>query len=79
MAGELIDDHVSVAQCKKAVDALMAHATKKQAEAEESSLLGSKEQFVWLQVAVKKMHPEHKLKPFKMYVVNRITFSALAH
>ena len=67
MAGDLIDDHVSLAQCKKAVDALLAHASKKQAEADESSLLGGKEQHVWLQVAVKKMHPEHKLKPFKMY------------
>ncbi|VDB90263.1 unnamed protein product [Peniophora sp. CBMAI 1063] len=68
MAGDLIDDHVSVAQCKKAVDALLAHASKKQAEQDESSLLGGKEQHVWLQVAVKKMHPEHKLKPFKIPV-----------
>ncbi|KZV70387.1 ribosomal protein L1 [Peniophora sp. CONT] len=69
MAGsDLIDERVSIKQCKKAVDALLAHASKKQAEAEESSLLGGKEQHIWLQVAVKKMHPEHKLKPFKIPV-----------
>ncbi|KAI0315590.1 ribosomal protein L1p/L10e family-domain-containing protein [Amylostereum chailletii] len=65
---ELIDGHVSAKQCKKAVDALLAHARKHQAAREETELLPGKEQHVWLQVAVKQMHPEHKLKPHNIPV-----------
>lgn len=62
----LIDEHVSLNQCKKAIDALHAFQSKKDEKAAETELLPGKEQFVWLQVAVKKMQPEKKLKPFKM-------------
>ena len=66
---ELIDAHVSSQQCKRAVNALLTHAIKHQEQKQETELLAGKEQHVWLQVAVKRMHPEKKLKPFKMYVV----------
>jgi len=62
----LIDSHVSLRQCTLAVEALSAYSAKKEQKAAESELLPGKEQYVWLQVAVKKMQPEHKLKPFKM-------------
>ncbi|EGN91706.1 hypothetical protein SERLA73DRAFT_192115 [Serpula lacrymans var. lacrymans S7.3] len=63
---ELIDSHVSVKQCKLAIDALHTHALKKQKEKEETELLTGKEQNIWLQVAVKKMHPEKKIKPIRV-------------
>ncbi|KAG2065748.1 ribosomal protein L1 [Suillus decipiens] len=63
---ELIDSHISVKQCTRAVHALHAYASKKQKEQEEKELLPSNEQYVWLQVTVKRMHPEHKIKPFKI-------------
>ncbi|KAG0704849.1 ribosomal protein L1p/L10e family-domain-containing protein [Suillus ampliporus] len=63
---ELIDSHVSVKQCTKAVHALHAYASQKQKEQEESELLPSNELYVWLQITVKRMHPEHKIKPFKI-------------
>ncbi|KAI0060377.1 ribosomal protein L1 [Artomyces pyxidatus] len=63
---ELIDDHVSAQQCKRAVTALLDHALKHQQKREESELLPGKEQHVWLQVAVKQMQPEKKIKPFKI-------------
>lgn len=62
----LIDEHVSPKQCKKAIKALHAFQSKKDEKVAETELLPGKEQFVWLQVAVKKMQPEKKLKPFKM-------------
>jgi ribosome biogenesis protein UTP30 len=54
-------------QCTRAVHALHAYASKKQKEQEENELSPSNEQYVWLQVTVtvKRMHPEHKIKPFK--------------
>ena len=64
----LIDDHVSTKQCEKAIEALLNHALKWQAEKDKTELLGAKEQHVWLNITVKNMHPEKKLKPFKMYV-----------
>ena len=65
----LIDSKVSTAQCKLAVDALLEHALAHQAAKEQSELLPDRtEQCVWLVVAVKKMFPERKLKPFKMCV-----------
>lgn len=63
---ELLDDRVSVKQCKQAVDALHAHQSKKAAAAEASQLLGSTEQYVWLAVSVKKIPAEAKFKPVKM-------------
>ncbi|KAG1743188.1 ribosomal protein L1p/L10e family-domain-containing protein [Suillus paluster] len=63
---ELIDSHVSVKQCTKAVHALHAYASQKQKEQEENDLLPSNELYVWLQITVKRMHPEHKIKPFKI-------------
>jgi ribosome biogenesis protein UTP30 len=62
----LIDSHVSLHQCKLAIDALHAHTLKHERKAAETELLPGKEQHVWLQVAVRKMQPEKKLKPFKM-------------
>lgn len=64
----LIDSHVSVKQAKLAVEALLKHAEKVQAERDETELLGAKEELVWLNVAVKQVHPEKKLKPFSMWV-----------
>ena len=65
----LIDSKVSTAQCKLAVDALLKHALAHQATKEQNELLPDRtEQYVWLVVAVKKMFPERKLKPFKMCV-----------
>jgi ribosome biogenesis protein UTP30 len=65
----LIDSKVSTAQCKLAVDALLKHALAHQATKEQNELLPDRtEQYVWLIVAVKKMFPERKLKPFKMCV-----------
>ena len=62
----LIDEHVSVQQCKRAVDALISHATKFEEKKAETQLLPGKEQNVWLVVNTKLMHPEKKLKPAKM-------------
>jgi len=65
----LIDSNVSTAQCKLAVDALLKHALAHQATKEQNELLPDRtEQYVWLVVAVKKMFPERKLRPFKMCV-----------
>ena len=65
----LIDSKVSTAQCKLAVDALLKHALAHQAAKEQNELLPDRtEQYIWLVVAVKKMFPERKLKPFKMCV-----------
>jgi ribosome biogenesis protein UTP30 len=63
---DLIDSHVSAKQCTRAVHALHSYALKKQKEQEENELLPSNEQYVWLQITVKRMHPEHKIKPFKI-------------
>ena len=62
----LIDDRVSEKQAKLAVDALHKHAMKKQKEQEDTELLGAREEWVWLVVAVKKSYPEKTLKPFRM-------------
>ncbi|KAI6147230.1 ribosomal protein L1, partial [Pisolithus tinctorius] len=63
---ELIDDHVSLKQCKRAVTALHDYATKKEKEREETELLPGKEQHVWLQITVKKMQPTQKVKPIRI-------------
>ncbi|KAG8696729.1 hypothetical protein FRC09_008298 [Ceratobasidium sp. 395] len=62
----LIDSHVSVKQAKLAVDALLKYAAKVQAERDETELLGAKDELVWLNVNVKQVHPEKKLKPFSV-------------
>lgn len=64
--GELLDSRVSINQCKLAIEALRDHELKKEQEKEETELLPGKEQYVWLVLAVKKVHPEKKLMPFKM-------------
>jgi len=63
---ELIDSHVSVKQCRRAVTALMEYALKQQEKREESELLPGKEENIWLQIAVKEIHGEAKLKPHKI-------------
>lgn len=63
---ELIGDHVSSAQCSKALKALYAYATKKRDERDAGELLPSKDEHVWLVVGTKVMHPEKKLKPRRM-------------
>ena len=65
---ELIDDHVSVKQCGRAVTALMEYVLKEKQKREENELLPGKEENIWLQIAVKEVHAEAKLKPHKMCV-----------
>ncbi|KAI0785139.1 ribosomal protein L1p/L10e family-domain-containing protein [Abortiporus biennis] len=67
---DLIDQHVSVKQCKMAVDALLKHVTKVQEKQQEFELLGGREQHVWLTIAVKQMQPEKKLKPHRIPIVH---------
>ncbi|KII90828.1 hypothetical protein PLICRDRAFT_158208, partial [Plicaturopsis crispa FD-325 SS-3] len=64
--GEMIDSHVSMAQCRKAIEALLAYAHKKEDTEEQNALLPAKAQNIWLQIAVKKMYPEKTLKPFRI-------------
>ncbi|KAF7326917.1 hypothetical protein MVEN_02585600 [Mycena venus] len=72
MAGELIDAHVSVKQCKLAVQALHAHTAKAAEKKQETELLPGKEQNVWLNVTVKKIASAHKFKPVKIPIVHPI-------
>jgi ribosome biogenesis protein UTP30 len=65
---QLIDDHVSAKQSGRAVTTLMEHALKQQQKREENELLPGKEENIWLQIAVKEVHAEAKLKPHKMFV-----------
>ena len=65
---ELVDSHVSVSQCKKAVSALAKHASKLAKQREDTELLPGKEENVWLVLSVKKVTPEKKLKPYRMCV-----------
>ena len=64
----LIDDHVSLKQCRKAVEALHSHELKKKEKLEETQLLPGKEQHIWLNVTVKQIPVHYKHKPLKMYV-----------
>ena len=68
--GTLIDDHVSLQQCQRAVDALLSHATKFEEEKAAHQLLPGKEPNVWLVVNTKVMQPEKKIKPARMCVFN---------
>ncbi|KAH9033841.1 ribosomal protein L1p/L10e family-domain-containing protein [Lactarius hengduanensis] len=63
LVADLIDGHVSVKQCKRAVTALMEYALKQQQKREENELLSRKEEYIWLQISVKRDHAEAKLKP----------------
>ena len=69
----LIDSHVSLKQCRQAVEALHSHELKKKEKDEETQLLPGKEQHIWLNVTIKQIPANHKLKPLKMYV-SRIFF-----
>ncbi|KAG8947393.1 hypothetical protein FRC03_001048 [Tulasnella sp. 419] len=72
MAVELIDSRVSSTQAKLAIEALLKHARKQRKVAEETELLGAKEEHVWLVVTSKKMHPEKNLKPFAIPLAHPI-------
>ncbi|KAF7373440.1 hypothetical protein MSAN_00553700 [Mycena sanguinolenta] len=69
-AMNLIDGHVSDAQCKKAVEALHAHITKHAQKKEGTELLGGKDQNIWLNVSVKKIASAHKFKPVKIPIAH---------
>ena len=78
MAAELIDGHASVKQCTQAVTALMEYALKQQQKREENELLSGKEEYIWLQISVKRVHAEAKLKPRRMCVSSQLcTYSCL--
>jgi hypothetical protein len=76
MAAELIDAHVSVEQCERAVTTLMEYALKQQQKREENELLPGKEEFIWLQISVKRVHAEAKLKPRRMCVYLQLCTSS---
>lgn len=63
---ELIDGRVSADQCSLAVSTLLSHVRKAEAKKAETQMFSGKEQNLWLQVTVKQMQPEKKLKPAKM-------------
>ncbi|KAF9479914.1 ribosomal protein L1 [Pholiota conissans] len=67
---KLIDEHVSLKQCSKAVEALLSHELKKKEKFESSQLLPAKEQNVWLNVTIKTIPPGHRLKPVKIPIVH---------
>jgi len=66
---ELVDSRVSLNQVRKAVEALHSHELKKKEKFEENQLLPAKEQNLWLNVTVKAIPSNHKLKPVKMYAI----------
>ncbi|TEB22766.1 ribosomal protein L1 [Coprinellus micaceus] len=70
MVNELIDDHVSIKQCRLAVEALHAHESKKQEKIEDLELIARKEPNIWLNVTVKKIPPGHRIKPVKVPIVH---------
>ncbi|KAF9522582.1 ribosomal protein L1p/L10e family-domain-containing protein [Crepidotus variabilis] len=67
---ELIAEHVSLKQIKKAVDALHTHESKKKEKFEENQILPAKEQFVWLNVTVKTIDAGRTLKPRKIPIAH---------
>ncbi|KIK69980.1 hypothetical protein GYMLUDRAFT_53104 [Collybiopsis luxurians FD-317 M1] len=69
---EKIDDRVSTAQCKKAVDALYSHVSKISAQKAETQLLPDVEPSFWLTVALKKQPQGSALKVFKIPVAHPI-------
>ena len=76
MEAELIDGHVSVRQCKRAVTALLDYALKQQQKREENELLPGKEEYIWLQISVMRVHAEAKLKPRRMCVDLQLCISS---
>lgn len=66
---EIIDFHVCLSQCRKAVEALHSHESKKKKDFEENQILPAKEQHIWLNVTLKKASPTYRVKPHRMYVV----------
>ncbi|CAA7265519.1 unnamed protein product [Cyclocybe aegerita] len=69
---QLIDSHVSLKQCQKAVEALHSHELKQKEKFEENQLLPAKEQHIWLNVTVKKIVARHRLKPYKIPISHPI-------
>ncbi|KAF5314951.1 hypothetical protein D9619_007390 [Psilocybe cf. subviscida] len=67
---ELIDEHVSLEQCSKAVNSLHAYQIKEKEKFEEGQLLPAREQYLWLNVTVKTLPTAHKLKPVKIPIVH---------
>lgn len=70
MKTELIDERVSLEQCKLAVDSLHAHEIKKVQEAENSELLPPQKPAVWLNVVLKQIPIRTKIKPKKIPIVH---------
>jgi len=71
---ELLDSRVSVAQCKKTIDTIHQYASKKAAKAAETELLGPKEEYIWLTIALKKAPATSSFKPIKMCVLLFLCF-----
>ncbi|PAV16927.1 ribosomal L1 [Pyrrhoderma noxium] len=69
---DIIDEHVSVSQSKKAISALLGHATKVAEQKEETELISGKEENIWLVLSVKKTSAEKKLKPSKIPLAHPI-------
>ncbi|PFH54048.1 hypothetical protein AMATHDRAFT_45069 [Amanita thiersii Skay4041] len=69
---EIIDNHVSLHQCKLAINALHSHESKKQERREENELLPAEAPLVWLNVTVKRMPNDSKIKPIRIPVVHPI-------
>jgi hypothetical protein len=75
----LIDGRVPMSQATLAVNSLKSYHSKKASAEAENNLLprSPNEEFVWLQIGVKKIPPDWKFKPIKMYVF--FSFSATRH
>ncbi|KAK7055206.1 ribosomal protein L1p/L10e family-domain-containing protein [Favolaschia claudopus] len=67
---DLIDGHVSLKQCKLAIQALNTHTIKTAEKQKETELLPGKEQTIWLNVTVKKIASAHKFKPVKIPIIH---------
>ncbi|KAJ7778407.1 ribosomal protein L1p/L10e family-domain-containing protein [Mycena metata] len=67
---KLVDSHVSVEQCKRAIAALHKHSTQAAAKKQETELLPGKEQNIWLNITVKKIASAHRFKPVKIPIVH---------
>lgn len=63
---ELIDERVSLKQCRIAVDALHSYESKRQEKLQEEELITGKEPNVWLNITVKRIPPGHRMKPVKV-------------
>ncbi|KAL1743669.1 ribosomal protein L1p/L10e family-domain-containing protein [Schizophyllum fasciatum] len=72
MAADLIDGHVSPKQVEKAVNALLAYATKRAEQQAETELLPGRDQNVWLNIAEKTIVPDRRLKPHRIPLAHPI-------